>query len=307
MAMPCASTASHQVEQPLQRVEVGRAVGDLRADVAVDAGHREAGQRARHAGRRPARARARCRTCCRAGRSRCRDASSASTSGLTRRLMRAVRPAATATCDSTSSSASLSTLKHSTPASSAARISARVLPTPEKTVLAALAAGGEHAAQLAARDDVEAATRARQGLQHRQVGVRLQRVADEVLAPGERALVARQRLEHRAARIDIQRRAEAVGQRVEAAAFEPQRVAAIGELRCAGKTRHRDALAAEAAGCSAGGGVNGPFCPQPARSSSASNEPTASVGFATCAARPLATLGCTSIGALSDHAFDSTD
>ena len=59
--------------------------------------------------------------------------------------------------DSGSSSASLSTLKQRTPASSAARISARVLPTPEKTTCAGIAAGREHALELAAGDDVEAA------------------------------------------------------------------------------------------------------------------------------------------------------
>ena len=60
----------------------------------------------------------------------------ASTSGLTRRLTGARRPSAVATSLSTSSSASLSTLKQPMPACSACRISARVLPTPEKITLA---------------------------------------------------------------------------------------------------------------------------------------------------------------------------
>jgi hypothetical protein len=64
-----------QVEQAVERLEIGRAFGDLRADVAVDADDLEAGQ-PRAGGTRRAPRCGRCRTCCRAGRSRCRDASS---------------------------------------------------------------------------------------------------------------------------------------------------------------------------------------------------------------------------------------
>ena len=42
--MPSASTRLDQVEQAVERVEVGRDLGDLRADVAVDADHLEARQ-----------------------------------------------------------------------------------------------------------------------------------------------------------------------------------------------------------------------------------------------------------------------
>ena len=58
-----------------------------------------------------------------------------STSGFTRKLMGARLPAAAATASSRSSSSSDSTLKHRMPASSASRISASRLPTPENTIL----------------------------------------------------------------------------------------------------------------------------------------------------------------------------
>ena len=73
-----------------------------------------------------------------------------------------------------------------------------------------IAAGRQHALELAARDDVEAAAGARERLQHGQVGVGLHRVADQVVAPGERALVGGERRQHGAARIDVQRRADGV-------------------------------------------------------------------------------------------------
>ena len=59
-----------------------------------------------------------------------------STSGFTRNDTGAVRPVRTATADSRSSSDADSTLKHRMPASSAASISASVLPTPENTTFA---------------------------------------------------------------------------------------------------------------------------------------------------------------------------
>ncbi len=58
----------------------------------------------------------------------------ASTSGLTRSAQRARRPSPTATSDSAAASSALSMLSWRMSASSAARISARVLPTPEKTM-----------------------------------------------------------------------------------------------------------------------------------------------------------------------------
>ena len=63
-----------QVEQAVQRVEVGLHLRDLRADVAIDAHHLQAraGRGAPVAGHAPGRGR--CRTCCPSGRWRCRGA-----------------------------------------------------------------------------------------------------------------------------------------------------------------------------------------------------------------------------------------
>ena len=60
-----------------------------------------------------------------------------------------------------------------------------------KTRLARVAAGGQHARQLAARDDVEAGAETREQRQDREVGVRLDRVADQRVAPGERGANSR--------------------------------------------------------------------------------------------------------------------
>ena len=78
-----------------------------------------------------------------------------------------------------------------------ARISARVLPTPEKMMSRRLGADGQHALEFAARDDVEAAAGLREHLQHAERGVGLHRVADHRLAAREAALVGGQRVEHR--------------------------------------------------------------------------------------------------------------
>ena len=59
----------------------------------------------------------------------------ASTSGFMRRLTRAVRPTAVATRDRRRSSLADSTLKHRMSCSSASRMSASLLPTPENTTL----------------------------------------------------------------------------------------------------------------------------------------------------------------------------
>ena len=53
-AMPSRLDRLDQIEQAVERVEVGRALGDLRADVAIDADHLDARQAARRGGRRPA-------------------------------------------------------------------------------------------------------------------------------------------------------------------------------------------------------------------------------------------------------------
>ena len=71
------------------------------------------------------------------------------------------------------------------------------------------AACGEHARELPARDDVEAGAQARECVEDGEVGVRLDRVAHEVLDARE-ALVelAKGRFDHRA-RIHVARSAEA--------------------------------------------------------------------------------------------------
>ena len=92
--MPARLHRFDQVEHAVHRIQVRRLVGDLRADVAVDAHHLQPGQ----AGGAPIGGqglrRGRCRTCCPSGRWRYRDGSSGSTSGLTRMLTGADLPAA---------------------------------------------------------------------------------------------------------------------------------------------------------------------------------------------------------------------
>jgi hypothetical protein len=93
------------------------------------------------------------------------------------------------------------------PAASALRISARVLPTPEKMIFFGSCADRQHARQFAAGDDVEAAAGLREHLQHAQRRVGLHRVADQRVAALEAALVGGQRVQHPLLRIDEQRRA----------------------------------------------------------------------------------------------------
>ena len=94
-----------------------------------------------------------------------------------------------------------------------------------------LATGSQHAFKLAARDDIEAATRPREGLQHREVGVGLHRIADEVVAPHQRALVAGQRLEHRGPGIHVQRCSKAARQIVQRTIVDEQLATSIGNVR----------------------------------------------------------------------------
>ena len=88
---------------------------------------------------------------------------------------------------SSSSSAADSTLKQRMPAASAASISAAVLPTPENTVFA----GSPPAAITRASSPPDTMSKplpdAREEVQDSEVGVRLDRVADEVRNAGERA------------------------------------------------------------------------------------------------------------------------
>ena len=104
--------------------------------------------------------------------------------------------------------------------------------------LRGLAAGRQHAFELAGRDDVEAAAGLREGLQHGQAGVGLHRITKQVRPAGQRALVGGYSVEHRALRIHIQRRAEFARQGVERAAVEAQFGAAARQVRGA-RQAHR--------------------------------------------------------------------
>ena len=64
-------------------------------------------------------------------------------------------------------------------------------------------AGGDYPFQLAPGDDIEARTQAGQHVQYRQVGVRLDRVADEVVAVGQGPLVLAKSLFQRGPRVDV--------------------------------------------------------------------------------------------------------
>ncbi len=125
--------------------------------------------------------------------------------------------------------------------------------------LARIAAGLEHARQLAARDDVEAGAELRQHLQHREVRVGLDRVAHEVLMPGQRAVEGVEVARERRARVDVQRRAVAArefGQRhvlgVQLAAAVLEMVHYFPSLSLSLSLAGASAGAGSASGCSAG-------------------------------------------------------
>ena len=92
-----------------------------------------------------------------------------------------------------------------------------------------VAAGTQHARQLAAGDDVETAAQPRQGLQHRQVGVGLDREADAVRQRAEGLVVGAIAILERGARIDIQRRPEIAGQGLAGHVFDAERAFAERE------------------------------------------------------------------------------
>ena len=108
-----------------------------------------------------------------------------------------------------SSSPADSTLKHRMPARSAWRDLVRRLADAGEHHLAGIAAGGDHARELAAGNDVEARPEPREHVEDGEVRVRLHRVADEVIAAGEGSAERTERGLERRARVDIARRAEA--------------------------------------------------------------------------------------------------
>jgi hypothetical protein len=114
------------------------------------------------------------------------------------------------------------------------------------------ATGGQHALQLAGRDDVEAAACFGQGLQHGEARIGLHRIADQVRAAGQCALVAGRGGAHRVARVDVERRAEFACQRRQRALLDPELLIALGEKGVAGQGHRRGAEAGLPAGTGKG-------------------------------------------------------
>src|SRR5262249_46773676 len=85
--------------------------------------------------------------------------------------------------------------------------------------------------ELAARNDVEAAPQAREDIEHRQVRVGLEGVADEVRNAGECLVVLAKGALQRGAGVHEARRAVARGDVGKRDAFDPERAVAIGDRR----------------------------------------------------------------------------
>ena len=187
-----------QIEQPVERVNVRRHLRDLRADVAVDAHHAQPGQLGRVAV---------------SGQGELvRDAEFVAFQtggdvgvgagidiGIHAQAHRGAGAEAhghvvqaielALAFDVEAAHARLQRLRH---------LGARFANAREHDA-ARVAARGEHARELAARDDVEAAAGLREGLQHGQAGIGLHRITDQVLAAAQSGLVAVQRSQHGAA------------------------------------------------------------------------------------------------------------
>ncbi len=133
-----------------------------------------------------------------------------------------------------------------------------------KDHLAYIAACGQHALELAARDDVETATGLCKHLQHAQRGIGFHGVADLGVASCKALLIGRQRCQHRGFGIHKQRRAVFTRQRVKAGFFQVQPALPVGQLGCArqcgggrdggGHPAHRGGRAGAEVGGAAGGG-----------------------------------------------------
>ena len=103
--------------------------------------------------------------------------------------------------------------------------------------LGRVTARGDDALQFPRRDDVEAAARLREGLQHRQRGVGLHGVAHQVRPAGQGTLVAGQGGCHRAPCVHVQGRAEALAELGQRAAVQHQVLPLAGQPGCAGQGR----------------------------------------------------------------------
>ena len=125
-----------------------------------------------------------------------------------------------------------------------------------------ITAGGDHARELAARHDVEAASHPREHVQHGEVRVGLQRVEDPMRQAFERAVErAEVRLERRS-RIDVAGRSEALGDPRERHALGEKLAVDVAERAHSFGGRPapwRRSLAASGSGFFAG--VSGPLMP----------------------------------------------
>jgi hypothetical protein len=97
------------------------------------------------------------------------------------------------------------------PVFSASSISAAVLPTPGENDLLADRRRRPNALEFAGRDDVEAGATAREDVEHGEVGIGLDGVADEPIEAGQFALELVQRRLDGVPGIDPARRAELGG------------------------------------------------------------------------------------------------
>ena len=131
----------------------------------------------------------------------------ASMSGFTRTEMRALRDRRCACSSSRVELRRAFDVEQPMPSFSAKSISAPDLPTPEKMTLARIAAGAQHALEFAARDDVEAGAERREQIQHREIAVRLHRIADAMRQRLQAPLRALRIEGEMRARIDIGGRA----------------------------------------------------------------------------------------------------
>ena len=113
-----------------------------------------------------------------------------------------------------------------------------------------------------------------EGLQHGQARVGLHRVAEQVLASGQRTRCRRPARRASRARIDVQRRAVRARERVERAAVEHAARRRVASRYGAPGSAHRAAPMPAAAG-GAGQAISGPFWPQPSSSAASTQRAAA--------------------------------
>src|SRR5690606_29712859 len=140
-----------------------------------------------------------------------------------------------------------------------------LLAHPGEHDLGRIAAGGQHALEFAARDDIEARPQPGELFQHSQVGIGLHAITDQHRTAADGVAVGLAGLAQRGARIHIKRRAQLRGQRVERHAFGMQYAVLVMKMRIAGQDRPRGTVGCHGsvagAGIWGGGGVVGPVWP----------------------------------------------